>query len=66
MLSLLDPRFHHMSLLARPVYEEVVDAVKKRFQCLCLNGSAESSDEEHDDLEPAAMRKVTALQCMLA
>ena len=66
MSSLLDPRFHHMSLLARPVYEEVVDAVKERLQRLCLDDDAESSDEERDDLEPAAKRKVTALERMLA
>ena len=48
------------------MYEEVVDAVKERLQRLCLDDSVESSDEQHDDLEPAAKRKVTALERMLA
>ena len=65
MSSLLDPRFHHMSTLARPVYNEVVDTVKERLQRLCVDDSAESSDEEHDGLEPAAKRKVTAPERML-
>ena len=64
--SLLDPRFHHMSLLGRPVYEEVVDAVKEPLQRLCLDDSVASSDEEAADLEPAAKRKVAALERMLA
>ena len=63
---LKDLNTHHMSRLARPVFEEVVDAVKEWLQRLCLDDSAESSDEEHDDLEAAAKRKVTALERMLA
>ena len=66
MLSQMDPRFHHMSLLARPVYEEVVDAVKERLRRFCLDDFAVSSDKEHDGLEPSAKRKVTAPERMFA